>query len=461
MTPIRMTSSRMTSSRTTSSHMKTPRRWTSPLALGLIVFGVALLVRLVFVGRFHPPGDFVFSDMSVYQQRAKNLLSGNANAWDTFTPVGYPALLAAIYALGGSPLVVGVLQALLGAATAAITALLALRVFKHPALAWAVGLVGALHLPAVLYAGYLLTETLFAFLLVAACWLLAWTLERTSQRALLLSGGVLGLVLGAAASVRPNLLLFLPFVPVLLWLGSERRWRRALPLFAVVLLGFFLPVGAVAARNGRLLGRPSLGTNGGLNFYLNVADVRGVRFKEGRAVHRITPIPNLVRFPRDEDEEEVRVPFYDDAHYYQRGLALLRERPARLVLRGASNLAEAAGVGRQGYWPESDTRLTRAHRRSFFIAALLPSLAGALLLAGRRRWAARENLPLLAAAALVLSNLVTVLFFLGDPRMRVPFDALTTLLAAAAYLWLGDALQERWTPLSRLRQARHTLDHKL
>jgi len=262
--------------------------------------------------------------------------------------------------------------------------------------------------------------------------------------------------------VRPNLLLFLPFLPVLIWLGSERRWRRALPLLGVLLVGFSLPVGVVAARNSRLLGHPSsLGTNGGLNFYLNLADVRGVRFREGRATHRITPIPNLVRFPRDEDEEEVRVPFYEDGHYYRRGLALLRQRPSRLLLRGASNLAEAAGVGRQGYWPEPNTKLTRAHRRAFFAAALLPSLAGVLLLAGRRRWAARENLPLLAAAALVLSNLVTILFFLGDPRMRVPFDALAILLAAAGYLWLGEALQERWTALSRLRQARHTLDHKL
>ena len=174
----------------------------------------------------------------------------------------------------------------------------------------------------------------------------------------------------------------------------------------------------------------------------------------------ITPIPNLVRFPRDEDEEAVRVPFYDDAHYYQRGLALLRDQPSRLVERGASNMVEAAGIGRQGYWPQPDTRLTRMHRRAFFIAALLPSLAGALLLAARRRWATRENLALLAAAGLVLSNLVTVFFFLGDPRMRVPFDPLVLLLAAAGYLWLGELLQERWAALLRLRRPRETLDQK-
>ena len=434
---------------------------TSPLGIGLLVFAVGLIVRLVFVWRFHPPGDFVFSDMWVYDQRARSLLSDGSNAWDTFTPVGYPALLAAIYALGGSASIIGVLQALLGAATAALTATLALRIFRRPALAWVVGLAGALHLPGVLYTGYLLTETVFAFLVVVACWLLVWSVDGPSRRASTLSAAALGLVLGAAAAVRPNLLLFLPAVPLLLWLGSGFRWRHALLGFAVVLVGFSLPVGAAAVRNSRLLGRPaSLGTNGGLNFYLNLADVRGVRFRERRTTHRITPIPNLVRFPRDEDEEAVRVPFYDDAHYYQRGLALLRDQPSRLVERGASNMVEAAGIGRQGYWPQPDTRLTRMHRRAFFIAALLPSLAGALLLAARRRWATRENLALLAAAGLVLSNLVTVFFFLGDPRMRVPFDPLVLLLAAAGYLWLGELLQERWAALLRLRRPRETLDQK-
>ena len=134
----------------------------------------------------------------------------------------------------------------------------------------------------------------------------------------------------------------------------------------------------------------------------------------------------------------------------QRGLALLRDRPSRLVERGVSNWVEAAGMGRQGYWPVPDTRLTRMHRRAFFIAALLPSFAGMLLLAARRRFAARENAALLAAAGLIVSNLVTVFFFLGDPRMRVPFDSLVLLLAAAGYLWLGERLQESWAALLRL-----------
>lgn len=433
--------------------MKTPRTLTSPLAIGLSVFAVAALLRLVFVCRFHSPQDFIFSDMWVYDHRARDLLSGSSNAWDTFTPAGYPAFLAVVYALGGNAALIGVLQALLGAATASLTSTLALRCFGRPLLGLLLGLLVALHVPGVLYTGFLLTETVFAFLLVSACWLLVWSVERTTPRGVWLGSAGLGLLLGAAAATRPNLILFMPFVPLLLWLGHGRSRRRALLAFAVVLAGFMLPVGVSAARNSRLLGRPAfLGTNGGLNFYLNVADVRGVRFRDRQGTHRITPIPNLVRFPRDEDEEGVRVPFYDEAHYYGRGLALLRERPARL-LRGASNVTEAAGVGVQGYWPADDDRLSRSHRQLFFFMALLPSIVGVLLLARQRRWAAPQHLALLAATALVLSNLVTVFFFLGDPRMRVPFDPLFMLLAAGGYLWLGDAVQERVTSLLARRRA--------
>jgi hypothetical protein len=408
---------------------------------------LALSVRLVFVCAYSPPGTHVFSDMWVYDHRARALLSGVLGAWDTFTPVGYPATLALIYRLSGnSTVVVGVLQALLGAATALLTTRLAARVFARPRVTLLVGLVSALHVPAVYYAGYLLTETLFSFLVVAATAALIMSIERRSRVGFMLTG----LLLGYGATVRPNLLVFLPFIPVLIWLGSGRRVAQV--LVPSLLLGgaFAVPVGAAAIHNARLIGHPSLGSNGGLNFYLNFAPVRGVRFAEGRMVHRITPIPNLFRYPSDDAEEGVDVPFYDEAHYYGRGLALLREHPERLKI-SAYNLVEAAGGGRQGYWP-GDARepIMSNHRRVFLWACILPSLFGIGMLAVRRRYARIENLPLVACAALVLSSIVTLLFFLGDPRMRVPFDPLLILLATAAYVWLGELIERRFGLAQRI-----------
>jgi 4-amino-4-deoxy-L-arabinose transferase-like glycosyltransferase len=418
--------------------MKPSLRALSPLTVAGGVFLLALVVRLVFVCAFNRPGDYVRSDMWVYDHRARNLLSGDLSAWDTFTPVGYPAFVAAVYALSGkSALLVGVVQAFLGALTAALTTLLAERAFGRRELALVLGVLCALHVPGVFYTGFLLTETTFSFLVVSAAAALVYGVDRGSRWAYALTG----LLLGAGATVRPNLLLFLPCVPLILLLASGGRWRGVLVPLALVFGALLVPTGVAATHNSLLLGRPAaLGTNGGLNFYLNLAEVRGVRFSDRRGTHRITPLPNLSRYP---NEEEVYVPFYDEAHFYRRGLELIAEKPSRL-LRTARNLPEGAGIGQQGYWPGPDKdRFTSRYRRFFFYACLLPSALGVVSLALRRRWAARENAPLLVSAGLVLSSLITVLLFLGDPRMRVPFDPLSMLLAAAGYVWLGDALAAR------------------
>jgi hypothetical protein len=408
-------------------------RWrSSVVVIPSAVFALALVVRLVFVCGYHSPQGYVFSDMWVYDLRARNLLSGALSAWDTFTPVGYPAFLALVYRLGGSALTVGVLQALLGSLTALCMWRLASRIFGSWGVALSVGVVSALHVPAIFYSGFLLTETLFSFLLVSSAWALWASIERRSRWAFL----GCGLLLGIGATVRPNLLLFLPCVPLIIWLGTGRRWREAALSFVVLAAAFVVPVGAAAAHNARLVGTPTLGTNGGLNFYLNFASVRGVRYRDARGEHGITPIPNLFYYSED---ERVKVPFYADAHYYGRGMALLREEPARLAVT-LRNLVEASGIGRQGYWPGNDREAwQRLHRRVFFYAGILPALAALGGLVYRRRYAAAPNLGLAIAAAMVLSSVVTLLFFLGDPRMRVPFDPLLILLAAAAYVWAREA----------------------
>jgi hypothetical protein len=416
------------------------RAWLKAVPGG--VFVLALVVRLVFVCQYHSPQGYVFSDMWVYDHRARNLLSGALSAWDTFTPVGYPAFLALVYALGGNALAVGVLQALLGALTALFMWRLALQVFASPGVALAVGVVSALHVPSIFYSGFLLTETVFSFLLVCGAWALWASIERRSRLAFL----GCGLLLGIGAAVRPNLLIFLPCVPLIIWLGVGRRWREAAPCFLVLAAAFAVPVGAAAAHNARLVGAPTLGTNGGLNFYLNFASVRGVRYRDARGEHGITPIPNLFYHSKD---EWVKVPFYADAHYYGRGMALLREEPARLGV-ALRNLVESSGIGRQGYWPGNDRESwQQLHRRCFFFAAILPALAAIGLLVYRRRYAAPRNLGLAIAASMVLSSVVTLLFFLGDPRMRVPFDPLLILLAAASYVWAAEA----WRSFRAERQA--------
>ena len=400
------------------------------IALG--VFLLATVVRLWFNLVVHPPGKFLFSDMSVYDLRARNLLAGTLGPWDTFTPRGYPALLALIYALGGDAMRnVAVVQALLGAGIAALTYGIGLRLLSSSTLALAAALLVSAHLPLVFYGGLVLSEIPFAFFALLSLYLL---LRREGWAWL---GGCLAF--SAAVLVRPNLLPALPLLALWAgWKNGAHGWLRALALLLVT----GAAVAVVSWQNSRLLGEPAfLATNGGLNFYLAFREVRGVEYVEAGTVHRIVPIPNLVRY---QELERVEEPFWRDRHYYARGLASLREDPRR-VLRALDHLKEGMGLGRQDFWPgwRERAELLRGYGPPFFYAGILPGLLYFPWLLRRRR---SEALPL---GAFLLPAFLTLAFFLGDPRMRVPFDPLVLLLSVAAF----DALARR----IRLRRASDSL----
>lgn len=97
---------------------------------------------------------------------------------------------------------------------------------------------------------YLLSETLFCFLLVLVIFALAKTIERQN----LVVPTLAGLALGAAALTHPMLLYFvvpLAFFLLYIW-GWKTGWRKT----AVLILGFSLLSGAWIVRNINTLGAP-------------------------------------------------------------------------------------------------------------------------------------------------------------------------------------------------------------
>jgi 4-amino-4-deoxy-L-arabinose transferase-like glycosyltransferase len=387
------------------------------------LFVLALGLRLAFGLWLHPPGEFVFSDMWVYDHRAGRLLSGELGPWDTFTPVGYPALLAGMYALFGRNFpAIAVVHALFGAASTLLVQRIGRRVPGRAVALISASLV-AIHPALVLYSGLLLSETSFGFLLLASLWLLLRMAERPSIARAALAGSVLGL----ATVVRPNLLAFAPLLVPWLWVVAGRRLLSALRHAALIGACALVPIAGACVHNSRLAGRlTGPATNGGLNFYLNFAEVRSVRFPEGTIEHKIQPVPNAVH---DSTDEWVERPFYDDRHYFARGVRLIVERPLRLG-RALRNVFEGSGIGRQRYWPSWRPigLLLSGVSIAFFVVALIPSFLHVGWLAIRRRLLAPEEAPRLLLATAAFSVFLTMWLFLGDPRVRVPFDPIFVLL---------------------------------
>ncbi|MGB5810385.1 MAG: hypothetical protein WBG86_07645 [Polyangiales bacterium] len=368
--------------------------------------------------------------MSVYDMRAGHLLSGELGPWDTFTPAGYPAFLAALYwAFGSVHTVVGLVQAFLSALTVALTYKLALVISANRAIALIAALAIAAHLPTVLYSGLLLSETWFSFLLVASALLLvrAVAIDRVSYAML---GGLL---LGVAATVRPSLVLVLPFLPLFFFHGLARSSLQTLRFSVLTYALLLAPIAAHSVHNSRLVDRwVPTSTNGGLNFYLNFADARSLNFMEGKFKHQITPIPNLLRYDTDEFVDR---PFYEDRYFYKRGIGLIVDEPIRL-LRVFRSFREALGFGQQNYWPGwGPWRFWLPFEsRAFAILVVLPGLVGLVRACKRRAPFDSGGAGWLWIGFLIVGALVTSALFLGDPRIRVPYDPFFAIFAAATYV---------------------------
>jgi 4-amino-4-deoxy-L-arabinose transferase-like glycosyltransferase len=248
---------------------------------------MALLTRLgvvAWAARAIPPT----ADGTYYHLLATRLASGQGYTWlwpdgvvtaAAHYPVGYPAMLAAGYAVFGAfPVVAMILNALVGAAGAWAAHDLLARA-TSPRLALLGGLAAGLHPALVPYTAALMTEGVAAALLVcaAACAARArdGALEAETPRRAMTWLAPCGVVMGAATLVRPQLI---ALAPVLGWLAagaSAATKTRLLRLVTVTALALAV-CAPWTARNCRAMGQCALvSVNGGWNLAIGTQTVGG------------------------------------------------------------------------------------------------------------------------------------------------------------------------------------------
>ncbi len=253
-----------------------PPRWGHHVLDGLAVFAIALAERLSVVswaGSRIPPA----ADGTYYQQIAARLAAGLGYTWlwpdgavtyAAHYPVGYPALVGAVYAFTGPrPVGAMVLNALLGALAAfAAHRLVARAAPARRRLALAAGLLVAFHPGLVAYTPALMTEGVTAALVTCAAAVAAWARDRRG----LLPAVAIGLVVGLATLVRPQSLVLAPFFGLLAAVGSPRASRaQAAGRMAAATLAAILVCAPWTARNCVRMHRCALvSVNGGWNLLI-------------------------------------------------------------------------------------------------------------------------------------------------------------------------------------------------
>ena len=391
----------------------------------MMIVVAAVLVRFVILFWFHEPGNSIYSDMGIYDAQARRILADNLSPHDTLYPIGYPAFLAIIYALtGGSTLAVGVVQAVAGAMTCALTYPVARR-FSLPR-RWALcacALV-ALYPPFIYYGTFLLTEALSPVLFTGLIAAALWAYQRGSWG----STALVGMLFAASCVVRPNLLPLLAFLCLGAWVSSGRRTVTA-TAFALRILFTATPlIAVVVVLNSQLAGRfAGLSTNGGVNFFLMQSDYRGVLYYETGVI----PVRNLNLYRVYYDAS---APLYEEGYYYREGWKAIRAGPMRALARAPDHLREGWGLGEQGYWPARpvavpsaaplEWRILRACATGFFWLFILPATMMSAWLVLRGEWLRPVNAGWTLVAGSIVTLSFTFLVFLADPRVHVPFDAL-------------------------------------
>ena len=235
--------------------------------LGL-VFGIALIVRLIYVWHISsmPLFKAPIIDAEMYDLNAMKILQSVAEKKPFYQAPLYSYFLALIYRFFGHDyLVPRLLQSAIGAINCVMIALIGKRLFGGRQ-GLVAGCIAALYGPFIYFEGELLRPVLIIFLTssMILC-ILSWSEDRPIWAA------IAGLLMGLSAITRENILIVLPVFVIYLWMSSKkRRWLAPVLFLALTVI----PIIPVTVSNYKKSGDfIPVSTQGGMNFYIgNSAD---------------------------------------------------------------------------------------------------------------------------------------------------------------------------------------------
>jgi 4-amino-4-deoxy-L-arabinose transferase-like glycosyltransferase len=383
---------------------------------------LALALRAIVIANTQESG--IFADMQDYHDRAVHLLRTGTLWPDAFRVPLFPMFVAGIFKLFGQSLVaVRIAQALLGAATVALTYALARRITTERGAVFAAFIV-AIYPALLLYSVYLMAETLFAFLAV-----LALTLWATDRPRLALAAG---LAIGAATLTRSTGLAVAGGIALAeafrLIAVRDEVGGRTLARGSLMLLGFAIVLAPWIVRNYDMYGRViPTDTSSGFNALLGNY--------EG-ATGRHPGLPAV----------EAAVQKYwstarNDVERSDVGMTVARDfvlaDPLRAARLAVKKVAFLFGVeGREHAWGYSFHLQGRRDARTVWVwgVALIVSFPVLMTLASIGLWRPGLSVSIVGVAIVATLLCVTAIHMasFGDSRFHGPWIPLLAVLAARA-----------------------------
>ena len=410
----------------------------------LFMLAIAFLIRIgiafFIIDNSKPVGDIQYDMYALNIADGKgfridNLLSVKGNetpgsfGLDTlfsFKPPLYPLFLAAIYtAWSRNFLAVGLIQAFLGSLTCLIIFQIGKMIFDEK-----IGLISALILG--LYPYHILQgtrvadTTLFVFLTTLSILYFYKVTEKPTIRNMIITGVIFGL----AILCRPNILTFIPFVVIWLWISFFPNKTLSLKIIAVIFAFIVLTVLPWTIRNYLVHGQFVLvGTNGGYTFW--------------QANNQFTE--KYIKMRSDLDP----IAFNEDINWREKGLHELSEveqdkwfyrEGMRFIYNHPFDFIRLSGLKFLSLWswylyPSSESKLKNAIYTLTYGPLLVLAIAGIMLT--YNRWKQTSLLLFL-----FLSFTILYMVFYGKTIYRSPLDPFLFIFSAYT-------LREMWTKIKK------------
>lgn len=420
-------------------------------ALGVFLvylFGAA--VRVNYTLNFHPPADFITSDMEMYVALARKFVGsgGPLQPWDVTHPLGYPALLAFLISGGGSLARVAALQIVVSCLVPLALGLLGAAAFGRRTALAAVAF-ASLYFPFIEYGALFLSEIHFILWLTLAFAAFFGALHVRRRAVSLGLAAAGGLTLSIAIALKSvalvaGLAFFAAEALALLvarptggpsWRSRLRPWLLRGMLAAVAaapLLGALARVCTRANRGHFCVTGNKPGADFLLGHYGRVADIawaadEGNRFQFG------SPSAYLRHYL-----ETARVPFplTDNAANSAAAWHWIFGHPFEAVVLSLDHLYDTFfGVAmwptfNTGWWPYA-----HLSQYAFVVFLFLPAVFVCVGIAKRGARALVTSRTFLVLSP-VLALSLTVAIATGEVRYRIPFDVFFIVIACA--LVVGD-----------------------
>jgi 4-amino-4-deoxy-L-arabinose transferase-like glycosyltransferase len=423
------------------------------LAVALILL-VALGVRLLYVD--WAPVDALVHDARDYDRHATSIAKGDGYPFarapgreTAFRPPGYPYLLAGVYKLAGvetaeTPerlVVARRLGVIVGTLIVALIGVVAAQLWGRRVSLVAMAL-AAVHVPLVLVGGAVMSEALFALLVLAA---LAAAIQHRRSPHRWRWAVAAGVLAGLTILTRANaIVLLLPLV-LAVWLGRPRLSWRALGPPAVLVAMALLTVSPWTIRNAVVFDRfVPVSTQFGsalAGTYNDEARTDEENPASWRAIKHLDDYrPLYARLNRTSEpafEDELRA----------RAREYIAEHPTYVAEVGFWSTARMLELTGKRWWRHTASTIAVepewADRGvyAFWIVAVL-ALVGAFTTRARRT-------PRFVWAFPVLLYLSVAFLVVETPRYRVGIDVFLVLLAALALTMKTSSRRGPWTPSTR------------